>query len=147
MRRFFVLSAVAGMGLLCLVSEGKADFRVCNKSEEAVNVSIGYKADPYGWTAEGWWKIAKGDCKVLTEGDLANRYYYVYGVGEDGGTWSGGKKQEGGNFCVATQKYTIHNRDYQTGDTLDCKTGGFKTVKFSEIDTEDNDDFTYNLTE
>ena len=147
MRRFFVLSAVAGMGFLCLVSEGKADFTVCNKSEEVADVSIGYKSEPYGWTSEGWWKIAKGDCRVLSEGNLTSRYYYVYGVGADGGTWSGGKKQEGGNFCVATKKYTIHNRDYQTGDSLDCTTGDFKTVKFNEIDTEDNDDFTYNLTE
>ena len=147
MRRFFVSSALAGMGFVCLVSEGKADFRVCNKSEEAVNVSIGYKSADYGWTSEGWWKLGRRDCKILVEGQLSSRYYYIYGAGEDGGTWSGSKKQEGGHFCVSTQKYTLHNRDYQTGDSLDCTTGDFKTVKFDEIDTEDNENFTYNLTE
>lgn len=147
MRQCFILPVAVAAGLLFLVSEGQAGFKICNESTEVANVSIGYNHADYGWTSEGWWKLEEGECTVLIKGDLLNRYYYIYAAGEDGGTWSGSESQQGGHFCVAAHKYTLHNREYQTGDTLDCETGGFKDRKFDEIDTKNNQDFTYELTD
>ncbi|WP_324290748.1 DUF1036 domain-containing protein [Ancylobacter sp. SL191] len=147
MRQSCVLSAMAVTGLLCLVSEGKADFKICNRAKETVNLSIGYDNSDYGWTSEGWWKLEEDECTVMIRGNLANRYYYIYAAGEEGGTWSGSDKQKGGNFCVAPQKYTLHNREYETNNTLDCESGGFTGVKFDEVDTKNNKSFTYELTE
>ncbi|WP_425105250.1 DUF1036 domain-containing protein [Ancylobacter sp.] len=147
MRQFFILSAMSVAGLLGLVSEGRADFKICNRANETVNLSIGYDNSDYGWTSEGWWKLAQDECTVMIRGRLANRYYYIYAAGEEGGTWSGSSKQEGGHFCIAAEKYTLHNRDHQTGDTLDCEEAGFTSVKFDEVDTKSNQNFTYELTE
>jgi uncharacterized membrane protein len=144
--RLFPLG-IAAAALLFSASASRAEFKVCNKSNERLSVSVGYNQSEFGWTSEGWWRVALGDCTTIIKGDLNNRYYYVYATGHKGGTWSGPKKQDGGFFCITKEKYTFHNREYQRGETINCERRGLQTKKFSSVDTEDSADFTYNLTE
>jgi uncharacterized membrane protein len=132
--------------LLASTAASQAGFRVCNKSSVRMDVSIGYKDANYGWTSEGWWRIDSGDCQSIINGNLSNRYYYVYAAADDR-EWTGDKGQDGGYFCISARKYTIHSDDYLSGDNLNCSEGGFKGVKFIEIDTGNSVDFTENLLE
>jgi len=54
----------------------RADFRVCNGTQNLVGVAIGYRAAD-GWTTEGWWQVPASTCATLIEGELQSRYYYL----------------------------------------------------------------------
>lgn len=114
----FMASFTAG------TTDARADFRVCNATQELVGVSIGYRART-GWITEGWWHVEPSKCKTLIEGPLASRYYYLYA--EDalrGGRWDGPV-----NMCVAEREFKI------TG-VNDCFARGFQRAGFREYDTE-----------
>ncbi len=64
-------------GVLASASPARADFRVCNATQNLVGVGIGYRAKA-GWITEGWWHIEKSSCKTLIEGPLSSRFYYLY---------------------------------------------------------------------
>ena len=116
----FVLAA-AGFGLSA--QDASAEFRVCNATQTAVGVAIGYRAKE-GWISEGWWQIPPTTCSTLIEGQLQSRYYYLYA--EDaarGGRWSGNV-----NMCVADNEFKI------TG-VQDCYARGYQQFGFKEYDT------------
>ena len=117
------LGAIALLGGLASAPEARADFRVCNGTQNLVGVAIGYRSDE-GWVSEGWWQISATSCATLIEGPLASRYYYLYA--EDaakGGRW-GGKV----NMCVAEDEFKIV-------DVKDCFTRGYLRMGFKEYDT------------
>ena len=72
-----VLGVLAFLGCLWSVEEARADFRVCNGTQNLVGVAIGYRSDE-GWISEGWWQISATSCATLIEGPLASRFYYLY---------------------------------------------------------------------
>lgn len=145
------LAILAGLAMVCglvLASGGAAmaGFKVCNKSDERVNVSIGYNSKDFGWTSEGWWAADPGECTTILKGDLDKRYIYVFAVGAKDGVWEAEKdEQEGGFFCVGKAKYTFHNSDFQKGKEINCEASGQTTKQFLEVDTKDADEFTYDL--
>lgn len=115
------LLAFAGFGLSA--TSASAEFRVCNATQTAVGVAIGYRAKE-GWISEGWWQIPPTTCSTLIEGQLQSRYYYLYA--EDaarGGRWSGNV-----NMCVADNEFKI------TG-VQDCYARGYQQFGFKEYDT------------
>jgi uncharacterized membrane protein len=115
------LLAVAGIGLWS--NEASAEFRVCNATQTAVGVAIGYRAKE-GWISEGWWQIPPTTCSTLIEGQLQSRYYYIYA--EDaarGGRWSGDVK-----MCVADNEFKIVG-------VQDCYARGYQQFGFKEYDT------------
>lgn len=106
-----------------LAEPAKAEFRVCNATQNLVGVAIGYRAKE-GWISEGWWQIPATQCATLIEGQLQSRFYYLYA--EDaarGGRWTGGV-----NMCVAENEFKI------TG-VQDCYARGFQQFGFKEYDT------------
>ncbi len=118
-----VVCVATGVGLTIGTSAARADFRVCNATQELVGVSIGYRANA-GWITEGWWHVEPSSCKTLIEGALASRYYYLYA--EDalrGGRWDGPIQ-----MCVAEREFKI------TGIN-DCFARGFQRAGFREYDT------------
>jgi uncharacterized membrane protein len=127
-----------------LASPALADFNVCNRSSERVSVSVGYEHDDYGWTSEGWWTIPTDECATLLHGPLKGRYYYIYAHGKRT-TWGGSKSQEGGAFCTRSEKYTLHNPDYASGNELRCERYKLATKKFRVIDTGEASDYSYDL--
>ncbi len=137
--------AVLAAGLLLTAGNAVAGFKVCNRSDQKISVAIGYKSGDYGWTSEGWWQIESDECHNIITGKLNQRYYYVYATGGDG-VWQARKgEQKGGYFCIGKAKFTFHNREYETKGEIDCESGGQISKQFLEVDTEDADNFTYNL--
>ena len=111
----------AGLGLSAV--DAAAEFRVCNATQTAVGVAIGYRAKE-GWISEGWWQIPPTTCSTLIEGQLQSRYYYLYA--EDaarGGRWTGNV-----NMCVADNEFKIVG-------VQDCYARGYQQFGFKEYDT------------
>ena len=122
-RRIFLALAVAAGGTALSAGTASAEFRVCNATQNAVGVAIGYRAKE-GWISEGWWQIPATTCYTLIEGQLQSRYYYLYA--EDaarGGRWAGNV-----NMCVAENEFKI------TG-VQDCYARGYQQFGFKEYDT------------
>ncbi|MBZ0163764.1 MAG: DUF1036 domain-containing protein [Notoacmeibacter sp.] len=119
-----IAAALAALGGFFLTSEpARADFRVCNATQNLVGVAIGYRAAT-GWITEGWWHIEGSTCKTLLEGGLASRYYYLYAEdAERGGRWDGPI-----NMCVA-------DREFKIVGINDCYARGFQRAGFQEYDT------------
>jgi uncharacterized membrane protein len=129
-----VLALVAGLGVIA-ASPAKADFRVCNATQNLVGVAIGYRAHS-GWITEGWWHIEGSSCKTLIEGPLSSRYYYLYA--EDaarGGRWDGPI-----NMCVAEKEFKI-------AGVTDCFARGFQRSGFQEYDTGEQSSWMVQLTD
>ena len=85
-----------GLAALVVASPARADFRVCNGTQNLVGVAIGYRAKA-GWMTEGWWQIDGSTCKTLIEGELQSRFYYLYAEdAERGGRWTGDEDVRGG---------------------------------------------------
>lgn len=104
-------------------SAARADFRVCNGTQNLVGVAIGYRANA-GWVSEGWWHIPASSCKTLIEGALSSRYFYLYAEdAERGGRWTGPV-----NMCVAEKEFKINGVN-------DCFARGFQRAGFQEYDT------------
>lgn len=108
---------------LLAAGEARADFRVCNGTQNLVGVAIGYRASE-GWISEGWWQVPASTCATLIEGELQSRYYYLYA--EDaarGGRWTGEV-----NMCVAENEFKISGVE-------DCFARGYQRMGFKEYDT------------
>ncbi|MCF3638428.1 DUF1036 domain-containing protein [Rhizobium sp. TRM95111] len=125
------LRALAPAGLFFVVGlcsflspeTARADFRVCNGTQNLVGVAIGYRAKE-GWISEGWWQVPATTCATLIEGELQSRFYYLYA--EDaarGGRWTGDV-----NMCVAENEFKIVGVE-------DCFARGFQRMGFKEYDT------------
>jgi uncharacterized membrane protein len=120
-----LLAAAAAVGILAVPGVAKADFRVCNATQNLVGVSIGYRAQA-GWVTEGWWHVEGSTCKTLIEGALSSRYYYLYAEdAERGGRWDGPI-----NMCVA-------EREFKISGVSDCFARGFQRAGFQEYDTDE----------
>ena len=134
-----------GAGLLALsaflvsaplmATQARADFRVCNGTQQLVGVAIGYRAE-VGWTTEGWWRIPATSCKVIIEGTLSSRYYYLYAEDAEGkGRWAGEV-----NLCIAENEFKIT-------DVKDCFARGYQKMGFREYDTGEQGSWMVQLTE
>jgi uncharacterized membrane protein len=130
------LALVAAFGLLTLgASEARADFRVCNATQNLVGVGIGYRAKA-GWVTEGWWHIEGSTCKTLIEGPLSSRFYYLYAEdAERGGRWDGPI-----NMCVAEKEFKI-------AGVNDCFARGYQRAGFEEYDTGEQTSWMVQLTD
>lgn len=113
----------------------RADFRVCNATQNLVGVGIGYRAKA-GWVSEGWWHIEGSSCKTLIEGPLSSRFYYLYAEdAERGGRWEGPI-----TMCVAEKEFKI-------AGVTDCVARGFQRAGFQEYDTGEQASWMVQLTD
>ncbi|WP_183229142.1 DUF1036 domain-containing protein [Bartonella callosciuri] len=113
----------------------KADFRVCNTTQQSVGVALGYPTFS-GWVSEGWWMVPMTECKTLIEGPLSSRFYYFYAEGaQKKGNWSGSI-----TMCVQDSQFTIQG-------VHDCFPRGYQRAKFKEIDTGNQTSWMVQLTD
>jgi uncharacterized membrane protein len=136
-RKAMPLLAVAAALILPLIaaSPARADFRVCNATQNLVGVGIGYRAKA-GWITEGWWHIEASSCKTLIEGPLSSRFYYLYAEdAERGGRWDGPI-----SMCVAEKEFKI-------AGVNDCVARGFQRAGFQEYDTGEQSSWMVQLTD
>lgn len=127
--------ALAWAGMALAATPARADFRVCNATQNLVGVAIGYRAGT-GWVTEGWWHIEGSTCKTLIEGTLSSRYYYLYAEdAERGGRWDGPV-----SMCVA-------EREFKIAGAGDCFARGFQRAGFQEYDTREQASWMVQLTD
>ncbi|MDJ0626812.1 MAG: DUF1036 domain-containing protein [Rhodobacter sp.] len=107
---------------LCLAGTAQAGLEICNETDLQQSVAIGYKGER-DWTSEGWWNIDPGDCALVVDGDLTQRYYY-YRAESEGREFQSQRYV----FCTQSDVFTI------VGDTS-CEDRGFEAQEFREIDT------------
>ena len=125
----------AFVGILAFSAPAHADLRVCNETGNTVSVALGYRAER-GWMSEGWWQTPAGECRVLYQGDLERRFYYIYAVDDiGGGAWDGQVF-----MCTRDETFTIFGVE-------DCLARGYERTGFFEIDTQSRSDWTLQLTE
>lgn len=126
--------AAAVLALLSTTA-ARADFRVCNATQNLVGVAIGYRAES-GWITEGWWHIKGSSCATLIEGPLSSRYYYLYAEdAERGGRWDGPI-----TMCVAENEFKING-------VADCFSRGYQRAGFREYDTGEQANWMVQLTD
>lgn len=121
--RLVLAGAAMFLGTYMATGAARAEFRVCNGTQNLVGVAIGYRASE-GWITEGWWQVPASTCATLIEGELQSRYYYLYA--EDaarGGRWTGDI-----NMCVAENEFKIVGVE-------DCFARGYQQMGFKEYDT------------
>ena len=134
--------AIAGF---CLLSAGKADaaLRMCNKLTAPVSVAVGYLDGKKGWTAQGWWTVAPGECPTLVESRLSGSYAYLL---VDGGLLPPVARQQGGWFCTDDEGFLTRNSDYADKDRqLLCEAAGLNVEQFREVPLKGSS-ITFNLT-
>ncbi|SSZ39548.1 DUF1036 domain-containing protein [Bartonella grahamii] len=130
--KVFLLSMLL---LFPLVVFAKADFRVCNTTQQSVGVALGYRTFS-GWVSEGWWTVPVTECKTLIEGPLASRFYYFYAEGaQKKGNWAGSV-----TMCVQDSQFTIQG-------VHDCFPRGYQKAEFKEIDTGNQTSWMIQLTD
>ncbi len=113
----------------------KADFRVCNNTQQSVGVALGYPTLA-GWVSEGWWVLPEAGCKTLIEGPLSSRFYYFYAEGaQKKSNWSGSI-----TMCVQDSQFTIQG-------VHDCFPRGYQKAEFKEIDTGNQTSWMIQLTD
>ncbi|GAA4657493.1 hypothetical protein GCM10023262_00500 [Bartonella pachyuromydis] len=117
------------------VGLAKADFRVCNSTQQSVGVALGYRTFS-GWVSEGWWVVPVTECKTLIEGPLSSRFYYFYAEGaQKKGNWAGSI-----TMCVQDSQFTIQG-------VHDCFPRGYQKAEFKEIDTGNQTSWMVQLTD
>ncbi|WP_439651506.1 DUF1036 domain-containing protein [Maritalea mediterranea] len=136
----FALIAMICLSLFAVLPVGsaKADLRVCNQTDNPVAIAIGFKAEN-GWQSEGWWIAEKEACALVFNGPLneqPSQYFYLHAVDDvSGGVW-GGRIY----MCTRDKAFTIFGEK-------DCLARGYERTGFMEVDTENNTDWTVQLTE
>jgi len=130
---FLAVPALALGASLAFSGPAQADLRVCNQTANVVSVALGYRAER-GWMSEGWWQTPPGDCRVLYQGELQRRFYYVHAVDDiGGGAWDGQVF-----MCTRDETFTIFGVE-------DCLARGYERTGFFEIDTQNRSDWTLQL--
>lgn len=138
MRAFFqlIVSTVILALPLCIISTpARADLRVCNQTNNSINIALGHKGDK-GWQSEGWWLAGPNDCAIVYQGDLNARFLYLFAADDvGGGAWDGDVW-----LCTRDDSFTIFG-------TEDCLARGYERTGFFELDTQNRSDWTVQLTE
>lgn len=133
LRLLFLSGLAMALSAIMAPTSAHADLRVCNESTNLISVALGYRAER-GWQSEGWWQTPPGECRVLYQGDLPGRYYYIYAADDiGGGEWNGSYF-----MCTRDESFTIFGVE-------DCLARGYERTGFFEIDTEDRTDWTLQL--
>ncbi len=129
-----LFSAVLAALAICTV-EARADFRVCNGTQNLVGVALGYRTIE-GWKSEGWWQISPTSCETIINGPLSSRFYYLYAEDSvNGGRWGGDI-----DMCVAEDAFEIVG-------VHDCFTRGYMRMGFEEYDTGQQTNWMVQLTD
>jgi uncharacterized membrane protein len=131
------LAVAAALVMFANTTPAHASYSICNKSSYKVYAAFGYwNAGQKAWTSEGWWTLEKGDCATVYDNNLDQKKYYVYAESVDRDYFWDGKYP----FCASDDEFTI------VGDA-DCKTRGYYSISFFEVDVGDNRDWTTDLTD
>ncbi|MEC7761510.1 MAG: DUF1036 domain-containing protein [Pseudomonadota bacterium] len=100
-----------------------AQFSVCNRTFDVINVALGqYDIDDF--ETSGWWTVGPNQCANVIDRILTARYVYVFAQDVFGREILTGATP----MCVAPKRFDIK------GDG-DCLVRGYLEAKFQEVDT------------
>jgi uncharacterized membrane protein len=116
-----------------------AGFRVCNQTDKRINVAFGFVDREHGWTAQGWWVMDGGECKVVHRADLDNRYYYLFARGGRN-AWAGDVP-----FCIEKKKFRLFQAQYGKNTPDDCAKAGLEFAQFFKVDVSGAKDYTQTI--
>jgi len=140
MIRFVAVVAIAAaLSLTGESARAEDGFELCNRTKlnvvyaKALNVSDKSKSKDDVITSEGWFDLAPGQCANLWPGKLRYRYYLVYAEAK------GSNRKWTGKWPICVD----NGRSFKiTGDK--CATSRPHRL-FDQIDTGDDDTYTYDL--
>jgi uncharacterized membrane protein len=118
---------------LLLSQQAHAEFTICNQSLDVFNISVGHQEGD-DFETEGWWVLGANRCIDVIRKPLDDRYIYLYV--ED--VFSKPVLQGRLPACVATGKFLIDGEK-------DCWQRGYKEALFTEVDTKDQERWTFIL--
>ncbi|MBV8163574.1 MAG: DUF1036 domain-containing protein [Candidatus Eremiobacteraeota bacterium] len=126
-----VTALVIGVALFTS-APAKADLQVCNESGEHISIAVAYyDAGNDSMVSEGWWNMDSGDCRTPIDGDLKDKYYYLYAESDEH-TWTGSH-----SFCLNPEhRFTLYDVDTR------CD---YAWTKFFQVDTGDADSYTQTI--
>lgn len=124
---------VAVTALFCMAPKAHAEFTICNQSLDVFNISIGHQ-EGEDFQTEGWWVIGANRCIDLIRKPLTDRYIYLYVEDVFSKPVLPGRL----TACVATGKFLIDGEK-------DCWQRGYKEALFTEVDTKDQERWTFIL--
>jgi uncharacterized membrane protein len=133
MRRAPLLALLTMLAAGLAAPPARADFTVCNKSDQATRVALG-RFDGTQWTSQGWWSLTPKTCARLLTGPLQARYYYLYASDDAGGRWEGKT-----HFCTAA------NAKFLAPGRGNCARRGLEQRGFFEVDTGRSPEWTQTL--
>lgn len=129
------LTLLAALFLLFLESTpARAEFTVCNRSLDVVNLAIGREIDS-AFQTDGWWTIGANQCVDVIREELTTRYVYVYATDAFGQAILEGET----NMCIEKRRFTIRGIDA-------CWERGHVAANFHEVDTQAQIRWTFFLT-
>ncbi|NNE67044.1 MAG: DUF1036 domain-containing protein [Pyrinomonadaceae bacterium] len=125
----------------------KYTLRVCNnRFEDRVYFALGYETN-YGTWTEGWWNVAKGECKNIAVskrlkekwnipfGTFPRTFYYARTYGENPLYWTGGDGDS--KLCINTKKAFGKSQFLPDGTgvkkLLPCEAEADKLVAFRRL--------------
>lgn len=135
MLRFLAISFGLSLWGLFNPLETQAVLRVCNQTSGAVNIAVGFRDGP-NWQSSGWWHARANECATVIPEDLDQRFYYVFASDDNRGiTWEGPF-----TLCTREKVFTIFG-------VQDCLARGHLQTEFFEVDVQNQQNWTVQLTE
>ncbi|MCO5066561.1 MAG: DUF1036 domain-containing protein [Rhizobiaceae bacterium] len=107
-----------------LCAPAHAEFTVCNRTLDVVNLAIGREVDG-AFQTDGWWTVGANQCVDAVREELTTRYVYVYATDVFGQAILDG----GTTMCVEKRRFTIRGIDA-------CWQRGHIAAPFHEVDTQ-----------
>lgn len=116
-----------------------AEFRVCNRTENLVNLALGWpEPDQDGGDlkvhVEGWWSVAAESCASLIRRPLDRPLYWLYAV-----------DIYGRPLVEGTVPLCVDRRAFELSARSDCWKQGYEAAGFTAVATAGFDRYILNL--
>ncbi|MEL6678178.1 MAG: DUF1036 domain-containing protein [Pseudomonadota bacterium] len=108
-----------------------AEFSVCNRSFDVLNIAVGAFENGDILRTRGWWTIGPNQCARVIREALPSRFIYVFAKDVFGNPALDGDTQ----LCLAPKRFVIDG-------ATDCLIRGYLPGSFLEVDTGQQDRWT-----
>ena len=145
--RWVIGVAVFAIAWVTAVAPADAQFRVCNKSGENVDVAIAYDGGAKaGFIAEGWFTIRNGRCETVYGRSLNNAFFYLYAEGANGSVWDGEDDDaQGYSFCISRKVFRHFQNRFGDNSEETCQRHNMESKIFFEVEVGDSRRWTQTL--
>lgn len=123
--------AAATAVLATFATPAAAEFSVCNRSFDVLNIAVGAFENGETLRTRGWWTIGPNQCARVIRDALPSRFIYVFAKDVFGNPALDGDT----TLCLAPKRFVID------GGT-DCLIRGYLPGSYLEVDTGQQDRWT-----